>query len=286
MRSRKGLFWRSLFLTLLVLVPMSAAVLFFSGQRQRQAQLELAAAAGRGEVGVDAGAQNTHRILLAVQNETPEFLLLRIDAPARTITFCAVPGQTQVDAPQGSTTLADCYLTAGPARAAQLLASTLETGPDAYFAATPDTYAELIGGDATATFDTAAVLSLERRRELGYGEDHVAELTPADTETFLQTLRPGMTVRNAASLRAAVWSAYLRQNPARLSLLVDAAREQSARTLTDLTAQDLQEIGQTLAYLADRTETTVEYTVLSGAETPAGYLLDGGGVEQARELLD
>ena len=137
MRSRKGLFWRSLGFTLLALVPMCAAVLFFAGQRDRQAQLELAAAAGRGQVGMDAGAQNTHRLLLAVQTEEPEFLLLRVDAPARTISFCAVPGQTLVDAPEGQTTLADCYLTAGPARAAQLLQDTLGAGPDAYLAATP-----------------------------------------------------------------------------------------------------------------------------------------------------
>lgn len=91
--------------------------LVFADQRQQQAELELAAAAGRGEVGIDAGAQNTHRLLLAVQTEEPEFLILRIDAPARTITLCAVPGQTLVDAPQGRTTLADCYLAAGlPAR--------------------------------------------------------------------------------------------------------------------------------------------------------------------------
>ena len=160
MRSRRGLFWRSLLLTCLALVPMCAAVLFFADQRQQQAELELAAAAGRGEVGIDAGAQNTHRLLLAVQTEEPEFLILRIDAPARTITLCAVPGQTLVDAPQGRTTLADCYLAAGPARAAQLLEGTLGVGPDAYFAATPDTYAQMIGADTTARFDTAAALTL------------------------------------------------------------------------------------------------------------------------------
>lgn len=285
MRSRRGLFWRSLLLTCLALVPMCAAVLFFADQRQQQAELELAAAAGRGEVGIDAGAQNTHRLLLAVQTEEPEFLILRIDAPARTITLCAVPGQTLVDAPQGRTTLADCYLAAGPARAAQLLESTLGVGPDAYFAATPDTYAQMIGADTTARFDTAAALTLEERRALGYGEDNVAQLTPDSTEEFLQTLRTGMSAPDAAQLRAAVWAAYLRQNPARLTLLADAAREQSARTLTDLTAQDLYYLADTLTYLHGRSEAAIEYTVLSGAETAAGYRLDGEGAQLACTLL-
>lgn len=285
MRSRKGLFWRSLFWTLLTLVPLCAAVLFFAGQRDRQARLELAAAAGRGQVGMEQGAQNTHRILLAVQGEQPEFLLLRIDAPARTVTFCALPGQTLVNAPEGRTTLADCYLTAGPARAAQLLTDTLGAGPDAYFAATPDTYGQLVGSDTTARFDLAAVLTLARRRALGY-TDNVVELTPDTTEDFLQTLGAELDPADSAQLRAAVWSAYLRQNPALLTLLVDAVREQSARTLTDLTAQDLLEMEQTLTFLSDRTEAAIEYTVLSGTDTAAGYLLDEAGTEQALQLLE
>lgn len=286
MRSRGGLFWQSLFLTLLLLVPLSAGVLYLSSQRQHQAEVELAAAAGRGDIGIDAGASNTHRLLLAVQTEVPEFLLLRIDAPARTITLCGVPGKTLVDAPEGQTTLEDCYLTAGPARAAQLLTDTVGLAPDAYFAATPDTYAALIGTETTARLDTAAVMDYERRVELGYGEENVAELTPAVTEEFLATLREGMDTRASASLRATVWCALLRQNPARLTLLVDAARDQSSRTLTSLTAQDLLKMEQTLEYLSGQTAATIEYTALSGSDTAAGYALDGEGMDEVKRLLE
>lgn len=286
MRSRGGLFWQSLFLTLLVLVPLSAGVLYLSGQRQHQAEVELAAAAGRGDVGIDAGATNTYRLLLAVQTETPEFLLLRVDGPARTVTFCGVPGKTLVDAPEGQTTLEDCYLAAGPARAAQLLTDTVGLAPDAYFAATPDTYAQIIGTDTTARFDTASVMDYERRVALGYGEDNAPELTPAVTEEFLATLREGMDQKAAASLRAAVWCVFLRQNPARLTLVVDAAREQSSRTLTSLTAQDLLKLEQTMEYLSGQTAATIEYTVLSGRETPAGYALDEEGMDEAKRMLE
>lgn len=285
MRSRNGLFWRSLLWTLLALVPMCAGVLFFAGQRDRQTRLELAAAASRGQVGVEPGSQTTRRLLLAVQTEEPEFLLLRVDAPARTITLCGVPGQMLVDAPAGQTTLADCYLTAGPARAAQLLTDTLGVGPEGYFAATPDTYAQIIGTDTTASFDTASALTLDQRRALGYGQDNVARLTPDTTEDFLALLRPNMPQARAVSLRAAVWTAYLRQNPDLLPGLPDAARAQSARTLTDQTVQQMEALAQALAFLADRTETAIQYTGLSGSQTSAGYALDPEGLDTARQLL-
>ena len=261
-------------------------MLYLSGQRQHQAEVELAAAAGRGDVGIDAGATDTYRLLLAIQTETPEFLLLRVDGPARTVTFCGVPGKTLVDAPEGQTTLEDCYLAAGPARAAQLLTDTVGLAPDAYFAATPDTYAQIIGTDTTARFDTASVMDYERRVALGYGEDNAPELTPAVTEEFLATLRERMDQKAAASLRAAVWCVFLRQNPARLTLVVDAAREQSSRTLTSLTAQDLLKLEQTMEYLSGQTAATIEYTVLSGRETAAGYALDEEGMEEAKRLLE
>ena len=105
------------------------------------------------------------------------------------------------------------------------------------------------------------------------------------TEEFLTTLREGMDLKASASLRAAVWCVFLRQNPARLTLLVEAAREESPRTLTSLTAQDLLKLEQTLEYLSGQTAATIEYTVLTGRQTSAGYALDGEGREQAAELL-
>ena len=57
------------------------------------------------------------------------------------------------------------------------------------------------------------------------------------------------------------------------------------RTLTDLTAQDLYDLADTLTYLHGRSEAAIEYTVLSGAETAAGYRLDGDGTQLACTLL-
>ena len=49
---------------------------------------------------------------------------------------------------------------------------------------------------------------------------------------------------------AAVWAAFLRQDPALLAGLPDGLRSRSARLLTDLLAADLNALGETLAYWA------------------------------------
>lgn len=284
MRSKPGLFFQSLALTLLLLLPMMGVVLFLVGQREQQNELRQAAAR-QGSVAVETGAQNTHRLLVAVQGEEPAFVLVRLDAPARTVTFCGLPGRMVVEAPAGQTTLGDCYMTAGPARAAQLLADTVGVAPDAYFAATADCYAGFLDETATARVDTASLLEKETRLALGYGTDTVAELTPGTAEEFIQQLSEALEEPQASSVRAAVWAAFLRQEPARLLQLPQAARDNSARTLTDLLAQDLYTIEETVTYLAEQATLTVQYQVPTGQNTSAGWILDEDGSQLVQELL-
>lgn len=285
MRSRVGLFFRSLVLTLLLILPMVAAVLFFSAQRARQNQLRQVNAARTG-IAVEAGAQTTVRLLLAVQQEVPEFLLLRIDAPARAITLCALPSHTVVQAPGGTTTLADCYMAAGPARAATLLGDTLGIAPDAYFAATAQSYAALLNSEITARVDTTALLPAATRATLGYQDDPVAELTVEQAEAWLQSLQAAAQAEDtAAQIRAATWTAFLLQNPGALPNLTEAARTISSRTLTDLRAQDLAEIEQALQYLAGQPALVVDYQLPSGQTGDGGYTLDEAGTALVSELL-
>lgn len=282
MRSRNGLFWQSLGLTLLVLLPMIGVVVFLGRQRDQQEELRRAAAGG--SAAVEAGSQQIHRLLLAVQQEETAFLLLHIDAPAQQLTLCALPGDTLVDAPSGQTTLADCYLAAGPARAAKLLASTADAATPAYFAATAASFGTLVGA-ATASVDTAALLPVEARTELGYDKQTAVELTADDVEPFLQKLAPWQTGAMAARSRAAVWAAFLRQDSTLLEGLVAGARQISSRTLTSLRAQDLAEVEQTLSWLAGRSEVTVEYEVLPGTETAAGFDPGREGLARVAALL-
>ncbi|MGN0983316.1 MAG: hypothetical protein ACI4OI_00620 [Gemmiger sp.] len=278
MRSRSGIFWHSLFLTLLLLLPIMGLVLFFCAQRDRQLQLRQAAASGSG-VAVEAGAQNTHRLLLVVQQEEPAFVLLRIDAPARRLLFCALPGDLLVNAPVGQTTLADCTMTAGPGRAAQLLPATVEEGQTAlpalgYLAATPSCWAAIVGGDTTARIDTSA-LGLRR-------QEPVIELRAEDAAQFLRQIGAESEMTNA---RAAVWEAFARQNPDRLREIPAAVRAQSARILTSLLAQDLTALEDTLHYLTGQPALTLDYAVPDTQPGTGGVQLTEEGRSLLLELL-
>lgn len=273
MRSRPHIFWQSLGLTLLLMLPMAALVLFFVGKRAEQNQLRQVAAGA--VLQIEPGAQSTHRLLLVVQQEQPEFVLLRVDAPAGAITFCGLPGQLQLNAPAGTTTLADCTLAAGPGRAAQLLSQTLaqtatpETATSApaadlgYLAATPATWETMAGSAATARFDTAALLPGVAKSTQKTG-DSVLNLTPATAGDAIAALQRALDTPAAkATARAAVWTAFARQDPVWLANLPAALRQNSARTLTSLRAQDIADLADTLDYLAATPGTEIDYQTLA-----------------------
>lgn len=275
MHTRGGVFWYSLGLTLLLLLPMVGVTAFLVRQRQQQNALRQAAA-GRGGIAVEQGAQDTWRLLLVVQQEEPAFVLARADGPAQTVTLCALPGALQVDAPSGTTTLAACAQTAGPGRAVQLLGATLATGESAapplyYLAATPDCWADCAGVQAAARLDTAALLTAAQRRELGYGQDSVAQVDAAGAAELIARLQSVQDDPDRqAAMRAAVWEAFARQDPALLAALPDAWRQASARTLTDLLAGDLAGAEATLQYLAGQPGLTVQYTTAPTQDAGGG----------------
>ena len=284
MHKRRGLFFQSLLLTLLIVLPMMGGVVYFAARRGERQAAE-AAAAGT-TLAEPAGARSTHRLLLAVQGEEPAFLLLRLDGPAQQALFCALPGEMQLQAPAGTTTLAACYLTAGPARAAKLLGDTLGIAPDAYLAATAAGFADLWGEGPAIRFDTAAVLEEAVRAELGYGQDSLAELDAAAAPEFLQAAaRAGLPPPALAQARAAVWAAYFRQGQPNLAALPNAVRAASARLLTDLTAQDLARLEETLTWLSGAAGFTADY-VAAGTEPAAdGWQLTADGRDTLLELL-
>ena len=179
MRSNRGIFWYSLGLTLLLLLPMVLTVAFFTDQYQKQQLLRQASAADS-TLHIEPGAQGVYTLLLVVQQEEPAFVLARADGPQQTVTLCALPGSLRVSAPSGTTTLAECALSAGAGRAAQLLVGTVATGETAapalhYIAATPATWADCAGRTASARIDTASLLDAAARTRLGYGEDPIAD---------------------------------------------------------------------------------------------------------------
>ena len=289
MRSRAGFFWHSLWLTLLLLLPLIAVVAFLA--RQRQAQQELRqAAASQSQLKIEPGAQSVWRMLLVVQQEEPAFVLVRADGPAHSVTFCALPGQLLVNAPAGTTTLAACTLSAGAGRAAQLLTATLATGETAlpplyYLAATPSCWVDCVGSGTAVRFDTSSLLQPAARLALGYGSEAVQSVSATDTVEFIAALQSQLTGSAAGNARAAVWAAFVRQNPDLLTAVPEAWRRYSARTLTDLTAQDLLRAGETAAFLQSQPALTVDYLTAAVTDAPDGVALTEDGMQIVQTLL-
>lgn len=289
MRSRAGFFWHSLWLTLLLLLPLIAVVAFLA--RQRQAQQELRqAAASQNQLQIEPGAQSVWRMLLVAQQEEPAFVLVRADGPAHSVTFCALPGQLLVNAPAGTTTLAACTLSAGAGRAAQLLTATLATGETAlpplyYLAATPSCWVDCVGSGTAVRFDTSSLLQPAARLALGYGSEAVQSVSATDTVEFIAALQSQLTGSAAANARAAVWAAFARQNPDLLTAVPEAWRRYSARTLTDLTAQDLLRAGETAAFLQSQPALTVDYLTAAVTDAPGGVELSEDGLQIVQTLL-
>ena len=219
---RIRLFFSALVLTLLLLLPMVGLVEYFAMQRQMQERVRRANAAGTA-VQVDPASRYMGSLLLAVQKEEPEFILLRMDAPAATLTLCGLPGNMQLAAPSGTTTLAAAYLAAGPARAAQLLGDTLGTAPQHYLAATPSCYASFWEQGTTVRLDMAAL-----QEDTDPHQNFVAEIEAATAETALRDLGAEQTDAGAARLLAAYTAALFRQNPQQLAALPGQARQASA----------------------------------------------------------
>ena len=168
---------------------------------------------------VDPASRYMGSLLLAVQKEEPEFILLRMDAPAATLTLCGLPGNMQLAAPSGTTTLAAAYLAAGPARAAQLLGDTLGTAPQHYLAATPSCYASFWEQGTTVRLDMAAL-----QEDTDPHQNFVAEIEAATAETALRDLGAEQTDAGAARLLAAYTAALFRQNPQQLAALPEEIR--------------------------------------------------------------
>ena len=288
MRSHRGIFWYSLGLTLLLLLPMVLTVAFFADQYQKQQLLRQASAADS-TLRIEPGAQGVYRLLLIVQQEEPAFVLARADGPKQAVTLCALPGSLLVNAPAGTTTLSECALSAGAGRAAQLLCGTVATGETAapelhYIAATPATWAACAGKNAAVRFDTAALLTPAARERLGYGDDPVAACTAAQAGELIADLQGALAgAGESADARAAVWAAFARQDPALLAAFPTGLRSQSARLLTDLLAADLSALEDTLTYLSTRPALAVDYVTAETAK--ARVCLTDEGMAAVRDLL-
>lgn len=254
-------FWLSFFLTLAVAVPLLGGFAFWAIWQNQGAADE----AGRAQLDVairQPTAKNDFTTLVVVAGEQPAFMLVRLNAPGSQAVVYAVPSQSVVNAPGGTALLADCYTSAGPARAAQLLSETLGIPIHHYLAATPASWASALETLGSVRVNLSGPLKDQRVRELGRAGDPVVELAPAQAGQVLDEL--GLATPEREAVRAAIWQGVLRQKQELLpTALPDGLRAVSGTLLTDLTAVDLYTLAETLEFLAN-SSAQVERGVLPG----------------------
>ena len=249
MRSNRGIFWYSLGLTLLLLLPMVLTVAFFTDQYQKQQLLRQASAADS-TLRIEPGAQGVYTLLLVVQQEEPAFVLARADGPQQAVTLCALPGfAARQRALRAQQRWRSVRCAAGAGRAAQLLVRHGGYGGDrrarrcTISRPRPPPGRPARAAQPRRGIDTAALLDARRTARAWATARIPSPCVPprrqAELIAKLQAALPGAGEGRMA--RAAVWAGLcLRQDPA---LLAASARPgcaaSSARLLTDLLAADL-----------------------------------------------
>lgn len=266
-------FWTALWVTLLVLLPLVAATLFYA---QYQAEERVRASESQSGVPVLMPREENHLTLLTcVAGDSPAFVLLYLNADQNCIHLLAIPSQLAVPFSDGEASLAACYQAAGPARCLQGLGDVMDLPEDTrYLAATPETLTSLCDayGNLRVGFSGALTASeLER-----FDQEGVGDWSAAAAHNFLEEIGQSLAPYTVAGARAAVWDAFFRQNLDLLpASLPDALRQASGSLLTDLTAGDLLTLEDTLELLANG-DAAVSSSALPGQFSRADglYTLD------------
>lgn len=225
-------FWAALLAGLLVLVPLVGGTILLT---RRTLRTKLASRPQSGVAIRQPKEENRLSLLVCTaptETTAPGFLLLYLSASQNCIHALALPGELTVPFGTDEAALADCYRAAGPARCREALLSALALPEDTHYLALAPSVLQAIA-------DRYGALRVSFSGAL----------------TADELARTGCTANvQALSARAAVWDAFFRQELELLpATLPDALRTHSPSLLTDLTAQDLLILEDTLEFLADRT---------------------------------
>ena len=187
------------------------------------------------------------------ETTAPGFLLLYLNASQNCIHALALPGELTVPFGADETALSDCYRAAGPARCREALLSALSLPEDThYLALAPSVLQAIADRYGMLRVGFSGALTAEELALTGCSSN-VQAVSAREAEELLNGMEDTVSPAHKAAARAAVWDAFFRQELELLPVaLPDALRAHSSSLLTDLTAQDLLILEDTLEFLADR----------------------------------
>lgn len=242
-------FWAALLAGLLVLVPLVGGTVLLT---RRTLRTKLASHPQSGVAIRQPKEENRLSLLVCTaptETTAPGFLLLYLSASQNCIHALALPGELTVPFGTDEAALADCYRAAGPARCREALLSTLALPEDThYLALAPSVLQAIADRYGALRVGFSGALTADELARTGCSAN-VQALSAREAEALLSGMEGVVPPAHKAAARAAVWDAFFRQE---LELLPDALRTHSPSLLTDLTAQDLLILEDTLEFLADR----------------------------------
>ena len=233
-------FWAALLAGLLVLVPLVGGTILLT---RRTLRTKLASRPQSGVAIRQPKEENRLSLLVCTaptETTAPGFLLLYLNASQNCIHALALPGELTVPFGTDEAALADCYRAAGPARCREALLSALALPEDThYLALAPSVLQAIADRYGALRVGFSGALTADELARTGCSAN-VQALSAREAEALLSGMEDIVPPAHKAAARAAVWDAFFRQ-------------EHSSSLLTDLTAQDLLILEDTLEFLADRT---------------------------------
>lgn len=263
---RSKLFWRSLLMSLAVILPFYLVVAAYGFSRAAPVQ-EI-----RTDVPITHPTSTDAKTLLVMTGaEEPEhFVLLRFDAMENRVATMAVPAQLAVPGTGGQQSLLQAVQSAGPAQAAELLYQVLGVPVSDYVYCDGELLAQLTAGLGNASMSLANYMSAATLGELQLSIPGVGSMA-LNTELFSQVLQAGAAnPERELLLRAEGYLAFLKAGMEHLTqVLPDAMRTAVSQCSTALTATKIYDYERIFRFLEKQSPECRSFTL------PGEYGEDG-----------